>query len=125
MLRSLRDLLALGLLLALGPMATADMVFVSTVVQTGLGHDSITMFNAPNNSSIFTLSGLNHRVGLAFDAAGNLFVANQGNNSIEKFTPEGIGTGFASGGGLSRQRGHVGYPRFIVLPAPAAAELLR
>jgi DNA-binding beta-propeller fold protein YncE len=36
--------------------------------------------------------------GLAFDAAGNLFVANFYNNTIEEFAPNGVGTVFASTG---------------------------
>jgi hypothetical protein len=35
--------------------------------------------------------------GLAFDSAGNLYVANSGNGTIEKFTPDGTGSIFASG----------------------------
>jgi streptogramin lyase len=46
--------------------------------------------------SVFATSGLNEPVGLAFDAAGDLFVASSGNNTIEKFTPNGVGTVFAS-----------------------------
>ena len=43
--------------------------------------------------------------GMAFDSAGNLFVANTGTNTIEEFSPQGVGTLFASGmagtGGLA------------------------
>jgi len=39
---------------------------------------------------------LNKPVGLAFDASGNLYVANSGINSIEQFTPDGTGSVFAS-----------------------------
>ena len=35
---------------------------------------------------------------LAFDKAGNLFLANANNNSIEKITPDGVGSVFASTG---------------------------
>jgi DNA-binding beta-propeller fold protein YncE len=41
---------------------------------------------------------LNNPIGLAFDASGNLYVANQGINTIEKFTPSGVGAVFASNG---------------------------
>jgi len=34
--------------------------------------------------------------GMAVDSAGDLFVANQGNNTIEKFTPNGVGSVFAN-----------------------------
>jgi hypothetical protein len=37
-------------------------------------------------------------VALAFDSAGNLYAANFGNNTIEKFTSGGVGTVFASTG---------------------------
>jgi len=37
-------------------------------------------------------------LGIAFDAKGNLFVANSGNNTIAEFTPGGNGTVFASTG---------------------------
>ena len=43
-------------------------------------------------------------VGLAFDSAGNLYAANYDNNTIEKFTPGGVGSLFASTG-LSNPRG--------------------
>src|SRR6185295_5527437 len=43
-------------------------------------------------------SGLSSPRGLAFDHAGNLYAANFGNNTIEKFTPGGIGSVFASSG---------------------------
>ncbi len=41
---------------------------------------------------------MNKPFGLAFDSAGNLFVANQGNNTIEKFTSGGVGSVFANTG---------------------------
>ena len=51
----------------------------------------------PNGSvSVFANSGLSVPHALAFDKAGNLYVANAGNNTIEKFTPDGIGTEFAN-----------------------------
>jgi hypothetical protein len=40
---------------------------------------------------------LNGAVGLAFDASGNLFVANQ-NNTIARFSPDGTGAVFAATG---------------------------
>jgi hypothetical protein len=35
---------------------------------------------------------------LAFDSAGNLYVSNQGGNTIRKFTPGGVGSLFANTG---------------------------
>src|SRR5439155_871834 len=49
-------------------------------------------------ASVFATNGLNLPRGLAFDAAGNLYVANYGDNTIEKFTPGGVGSVFASTG---------------------------
>ena len=49
-------------------------------------------------AAVFASTGLNGPVGLAFDASGNLFVANSGDNTIEKFAPNGVGTVFASTG---------------------------
>ena len=46
----------------------------------------------------FAMTGLNKPWGLAFDRAGNLFVSNSGNNTIEKFTPGGVGSVFWSTG---------------------------
>ncbi len=40
-------------------------------------------------------------IGLAFDGAGNLYVANSGDSTIERFTAGGAASVFASGSGLS------------------------
>ena len=42
-------------------------------------------------------SGLNSPQGLAFDASGNLYTANAGNNTIARITPNGVVSTFASG----------------------------
>ena len=42
-------------------------------------------------------SGLSYPSGLAFDNAGNLFVADAGSGAVYKFTPAGVRTTFASG----------------------------
>jgi hypothetical protein len=42
--------------------------------------------------------GGNEPVGLAFDSAGNLYSANEGNNTIEEFTSGGVGSDFANTG---------------------------
>lgn len=41
---------------------------------------------------------LSFPTGLAFDGLGNLYAANTGNDSIVKFTPQGVGSYFAYGG---------------------------
>ena len=41
---------------------------------------------------------MNGPIGLAFDSAGNLYAANYGANTIEKFTPGGVGSVFANTG---------------------------
>ena len=48
--------------------------------------------------------------GIAFDSTGNLYVANYNNNVIEKFTPDGIGSVFATTG--------LHGPQFIAIQAP-------
>ena len=50
---------------------------------------------APNGVRSTIAFGLNYPAGLAFDQAGNLFVADGG--AIDKFTPAGVRTTFASG----------------------------
>ena len=42
-------------------------------------------------------SGFDDPDGLAFDAAGNLYVANAGNDTVSKVTPAGTVSTFASG----------------------------
>ena len=49
-------------------------------------------------STVFASMGLFQPFGLAFDAAGNLYAANAKTDTIEKFTPNGVGSVFASGG---------------------------
>src|SRR5205823_5893320 len=48
--------------------------------------------------SVFTGSGLNAPLGIAFDSAGNLYAANYSSNAIEKFTPGGVASFFANTG---------------------------
>ena len=49
-------------------------------------------------TTTFVSSGLSNPLGLAFDAAGNLYVANEGNNTISKVTPSGAVSTFVSSG---------------------------
>ena len=61
------------------------------------GSNTIEKFTAGGVGSVFANAGLSQPYGLAFDSAGNLYVANAGNNTIEKFTTgemprKGLGT---------------------------------
>jgi sugar lactone lactonase YvrE len=86
--------------LCCGPVQSdAQTVYVST-----FNLESVLSINSAGTVTTFATasSGLNYPVGLAFDSGGDLFVANSGggngNSTIEKFTPNGIGTVFASSG---------------------------
>jgi DNA-binding beta-propeller fold protein YncE len=86
----------LGLAVALlgaSPAIRADTIYVSNY-----GGNTIEKFNSVTGADLgtFARTGLNGPEGLAFDSAGNLFVSNDGNNSIMKFTPGGTGTVFAT-----------------------------
>jgi DNA-binding beta-propeller fold protein YncE len=52
-------------------------------------------------------------VGLAFDSAGNLYVANHGNNTIEEFGTNGVGSLFADTG--------LDDPTFLAVEVPEPA----
>jgi len=62
-------------------------------------NDTIVKFTTNGVRSTFATatSGLSGPRGLAFDSTGNLYVANSLNGTIEKFTPNGSGSVFASG----------------------------
>ena len=45
---------------------------------------------------VFASTGLNLPMGLAFDRSGNLYVANFAGNTVQKFTPAGVGSVFAN-----------------------------
>ena len=55
----------------------------------------ITRFTSTGSPSAFA-SGSSLWLGLAFDASGNLFAADSGNNRIIEFTPDGLMTTFSS-----------------------------
>ena len=61
--------------------------------------NTIVKFTTNGVRSTFAVAGtgLSGPQGLAFDSAGNLYVANSLNGTIEKFAPNGTGSVFASG----------------------------
>jgi DNA-binding beta-propeller fold protein YncE len=75
--------------------ASAQNLFVSDFDFQG-NYGIIDEFT-PNGVRSTFASGLNDPSGLAFDKAGNLFVADAGSGAIYKFTPAGVRTTFASG----------------------------
>jgi sugar lactone lactonase YvrE len=59
---------------------------------------TVTQVDTTTHKSTTFVSGLTGGAGgLAFDGSGNLFVTNYGDNSIDKFTPDGVRSVFASG----------------------------
>ncbi len=75
--------------------ASAQNLFVSDFDFQG-NYGIIDEFT-PNGVRSTFASGLNDPAGLAFDQAGNLFVAVAGSGAIYKFAPAGVRTIFASG----------------------------
>ncbi len=70
-------------------------------------------------SSVFANTYLNLPTGLVFDSSGNLYVGNAGDATISKFTSSGIGSLFASTGGLQA------YALAVApIPEPATCALL-
>ncbi len=78
--------------------ASADIAYVSNFADS-----TIERFDLATGADlgVFASSGLSQPTGLAFDTAGNLFVANAGNNTINKITPSGVVSFFANTGGSS------------------------
>jgi DNA-binding beta-propeller fold protein YncE len=90
-----RVTLAVVLLAAVG-ISRADMLYVS-YDNTGL----VEKFDLATGSDLGVLAsaGLSGPYGLSIDRAGNLYVANRANNTIEWFSPAGVDLGnFASTG---------------------------
>jgi hypothetical protein len=85
--------------------------FMSNPLGNGLGQSLILKY-APDGTESMFVSGLNSVRGLAFDRAGNLFLADVLGGNILKFTPGGTMTVFASG---------IATPEFLavqLLPTP-------
>ena len=73
------------------PSACGDTLYVSA-------NNAIQMYDLATGASLGSFaSGLNNARGLAFDTAGNLYVANGGDGTILEFTPGGSRSVFASG----------------------------
>jgi len=80
--------------LSVATSARADLLYISQQIQnTILTYD--TSASPPTPTTFAT--GLNQPSNIAFDLAGNLYVANSNGNTIEKFTSGGVGSVFASG----------------------------
>ena len=102
--RALAPVLAAALLLVARPAAAADWaLYVSSY-----GNNKILKYGTNGVATVFATNGvngvLNQPLGLVFDDLGNLYVANDGNGTIEKYDPLGNGTLFGSSR-LSRPNG--------------------
>jgi secreted PhoX family phosphatase len=93
----MRSLTRIGLALLfvalLSPIGFAQSGVISTVVGNGTGGFS-------GDSGQATSAQISQPVGVAVDAAGNLFIADHGNNRVRKVTPSGVistvaGNGFS------------------------------
>ncbi len=92
---------AVACLLAAPVASQADIVYVSYGDRTGYSRpNTIEKFDLATGTDlgVFANTGLSLPEGLALDSAGNLYVANYGNNTIARFTPSGVGSVFASTG---------------------------
>jgi streptogramin lyase len=72
-------------------------LFVSQKSQNSNESDGVILEFAPDSSRRVFASNLSHPRGLAFDSAGNLYVASPTRDAILKFTPDGKRTTFATG----------------------------
>jgi DNA-binding beta-propeller fold protein YncE len=82
----------LGLVAGSSAPVRADVLYVSERNNTITQIDSATQA-----ASSYASAGLSNPQGMAFDSAGNLYVANADANTIERFTPGGASTVFATG----------------------------
>jgi WD40 repeat protein len=94
----MKNLLILLTVLSACPLARADQVFIDQFYDPAVNGPVIREFNPDGSSFIFASSGLSGPNGLAFNSAGNLFVANFGNNTIESFDSSGNPTLFSNTG---------------------------
>ena len=90
----LRSLVAaVALLFAASPFAGAvDLLFVTLSDNTIVKYDTTGNVGATIQATqaFFATSNLNNPQGLVFDISGNLYAANNGNNTISKYNSSGI-----------------------------------
>jgi hypothetical protein len=92
-------IISVACLLATTGTVQSQGIYVVTVD----GDYVITEFPPDGVGHVFASDGLlNYPTGLAFDQAGNLYVANAHGSTVEKFTPDGVGSIFV---GLTNQGG--------------------
>jgi DNA-binding beta-propeller fold protein YncE len=101
-------LLGLAAVTALGlsarPAAAQQTLYVSVVGANQSGADSIQVYPPGGPGTFF--AAISEPFGLAFDSAGSLYVAGEGNSVVQKYnTSTGTSTTFASGSGV------IGQPR--------------
>ena len=90
------NLVALLVAALLAPLAAsrADILYMSD-----FGAGKIEKYDLSTGADLGAFAtGLNTATGLAFDSAGNLYAANSGSSTIEKFTSGGVGSVFARTG---------------------------
>ena len=95
-IRKTCDCLLLATVALLGSLAaSADTVYVAYV-----NTNSIEKFDLVTGADlgVFASTGLSEPFSLALDSAGDLYVTNVANNTIEEFTPAGLGSVFANAG---------------------------
>jgi DNA-binding beta-propeller fold protein YncE len=92
LLLSLLSTLVVGLVCFLPAVpARADTIYVATYFDA-----SIWKYDTDGTGSLFVGPTIFGPAGLAYDQAGNLYVANANNNTIEKFTTNGVASVFAA-----------------------------
>lgn len=88
--------LASAAVLLVAPIASrGDIVYVSNY-----GSNTITRYDSITGGvlGVFARTGLNMPTGMAFDQAGNLYVGNWGDGTIDKITPSGVSSVFFNTG---------------------------
>src|SRR5262249_19587728 len=101
MIRKLLTALAALAALSVGTaLCRADTLYVAT-----FNNNSITQVDELGNRTTFAATEMTGPAGIAFDGAGNVYVANQLNNTIHRFSPTGADLGTFASANLSTPRG--------------------